>query len=69
MCHYIDVTKIVDALPENITYGVHSPNHYRHPEITIRFPICAASEEQLEPGKKKLCNHVQFLIISQSHIM
>ena len=53
MCQYIDVTKIVNALPENITYGVHSPNHYHHPELTIGFPICTASEEKLEPGETK----------------
>ena len=68
MCHYIDVTKIVDALPENITYGVHSPNHYRHPEITIRFPICAASEEQLEPGETKIVQSCTILNnIPESH--
>ena len=53
MCQYIDVAKIVNALPENINYGVHSPNHYRHPEITIGFPICTADEEKFEPGETK----------------
>lgn len=53
MCQYIDVTKIVNALPENIYYSVHSSNHYRHPEITIGFPTCVASEEKIESAETK----------------
>ena len=70
MCQYIDISKIVNTFPENIGVSSYSPNHHRHPEILIEFPICGASEEILQSGETKSIQSCTILHnIPESHYL
>ena len=53
MCQYVDLTKLVYALPESIEDQINPTNHYNHPEIKIELPVCAAYEELIDSGETK----------------
>ena len=54
MCKYIDVSKIVEALPEDIEERLNPSNHNHHPEIKIELPNFSAVEGLIEYGETKL---------------
>ena len=54
MWQYIDVSKIVNTLPENNDWSLHSTNYFSHPEIKIELPICVANDHSLESGQTKI---------------
>ena len=53
MCQYIDVKKLVNALPEKNECSFYSTNHYYHPEISVELPICVSNEESFEAVQTK----------------
>ena len=48
MCQYIDINKLVDALPQKCQCTLYEPRYCHHLEIAIDFPICLAQEEILD---------------------
>ena len=53
MCQYIDIQKLVNALPEKNECSLNSANHYHHPEISIELPICLFNDELFEAVQTK----------------
>ena len=69
MCQYINVTQLINALPED-TDCIYSSNHYRHPEIKIEIPICVARDELLESGQTKIVQSCTILYnLPESHYL
>ena len=67
MCQYIDVKKLVNSLPEKNECSVYPVNHHNHPEISVEFPICVATEESLETVQTKKVQTCTILYNFQTH--
>ena len=66
MCQYIDMKKIIYALPDEIcssTSALNSSKHSTHPDIHVRFPICVSSEEVLDVGETKLVETCTIILV------
>ena len=51
MCNYIDISKIVEALPENIPENLNPSRHNYHHDIKIELPMFSADKEMIKSGE------------------
>ena len=53
MCNYIDISKIVEALPENVSETLKPSRHNYHHDIKIELPMFSADKEMIKCGESK----------------
>ena len=66
MCQYIDMRKIIDALPDEICSSSSSLNpskHSAHPDIYVTFPVCVSGEEVIDFGETKLIQTCTIILV------